>query len=181
MQKIWENDSVTVDDVVAWAGGNGIDLGKNPKRTLIYLATNGVIPKTTKGWNCKGVYKRNEIFGKLEFYHNRRKEGWRIQDIAVAVSRLQSAQEESLGMHVPVSDVFKYRTDERLMSLPLADSFKDAFKEYLRRSPGGAENLLQYLEEQEAITGVRISEAFKRLIGLDVTLRAAEVQTKMNF
>ena len=171
---------ITVDEVVRWAAKEDIFLGKNPKRTLVYLAGRGIIPKTIKGANCKGVYKKDEVLPRLTFYHNRRKEGWRIHDILVAISRLNEARSEATDVF-PLSEVLMEKVQRDILVLPVSDSFKSLFLEFLAKNPSSAASLIQFLDEQEMLSGVKIGSAFRKLVGLENFHASEEWQSRINF
>lgn len=171
---------ITVDELVQWAEDEKIYLGQNPRRMLIYLASKGIIPKTTRGHNCKGVYHKDEVLSKLAFYDSRRKEGWRIRDIQIAIASLDSAQSE-LKSTLPLLDIWKYREEMKLFSLPLSDSFKTIFLEFLSKSPLSAASIVQYLDEQEVLTGIKVGQAFRSLIGWDTAEMPDKWQMHLQF
>ena len=171
---------ITVDEVLNWAQNQGINLGKNPRRMLIYLAGRNIIPKTTKGPNCKGVYKRSEVLSRLSFYHNRRLEGWRIQDIKTALSRLAEVQEETPST-LPIVEFWKRGIDARLLLLPEMDEFRKVFAEYYEKNPEGVADLIHFLDEQEMLTGVKIGTVFRQMAGVEHFHHSMENQTHLKF
>lgn len=171
---------ITVDELVHWAENEKIDLGLNPRRMLIYLASKGIIPKTTRGHNCKGVYRRDEVLPKLAFYDSRRREGWRIRDIQVAIAGLDSAQLE-IKPSLPLLDIWKFKEEMKLFSLPISDTFKSIFLEFLSKSPVSAASIVQYLDEQEILTGIKVGQAFRNLIGWDTAETSDKWQMHIQF
>jgi len=171
---------ITVDEVIEWSSGEDIDLGSNPKRTLIRLASLGIIPKTIKGPSCKGIYEKSVIQNKLRFYNNRKKENWKVREIKHVMDKIDAVDEHK-ALSYEILEEFEKASTDHIIRMPLEDSFIDVFKEFQKKNPSAAHSIIQFFENQESLTGTPIGKAFRKLIGRSSEKNIWENQISMNF
>jgi hypothetical protein len=165
-------NTITVDAVIEWAESQRIPLGKNPRRTLTYLASQGIIPKSVKGPECKGVYHETVIKQNLLFYRDRRSDGWKSREIRRAMQRLHQA---------PAGDMPDMPTiPHALAGAPIGDLFRRVFDEFTESNPDAARDIIRYFDEQSIQTGSRIGTAFRQLIGADRRLKDLTQQSPLD-
>ena len=133
MSAVGHTGTMTVEEVLEWAGAEGIDLGTNPRRMLVHLAGQGIIPKSVRGPNCKGVYDRRIITDRLRFYQNRRAANWRPRDIRQALQRLDAARDRPTSSAARLARELERRGTEDLMALPLETTFRRLFRVFEQR------------------------------------------------
>lgn len=155
-------DPITVEELIIWCREKQIDLGSNPRRKLVHLASTGIIPKSIKGPQCKGIYERDEIQSRLRFYQACRKMKWRTKDIAQALEHF----DQNIPAVLP-HDEERDREPDSLSMLPFAVHFRRQFESFIREYPSEAKDILHFFDEQENSLGIRIGSSFRRFIGLE--------------
>ena len=158
-------DPITVEEMVIWCRKEQIDLGTNPRRKLVHLASTGIIPKSVKGPQCKGIYEREEVQSRLRFYHTCKKKNWRTKDIAKRLEQFDYHPPANTSS--PSSDAVKEQESDSLSMLPFAVHFRRQFESLIREYPAEAKDILHFFDEQENILGIRIGSSFRRFIGLE--------------
>lgn len=152
-----DKNVMTVDDVITWARKNDVSLGKSPRRTLTYLAGQGIIPKSVRGARCQGVYDTPQITSRLLFYRDCRRDNWKNGEIRRALDRL-----------TPTGAGGRAHASRHLApEVPMEDTFGSVLGRFIEEYPDAAHLLVRFVDQLGFTTGSRIGTAFRQFIGTD--------------